>query len=127
MAKSNANEPTETYVEFVVPLLPPSVNHYVKHSRAGRHYVTAEAKAFKEAVKILGPKFMVGNKKSIYATKFIFELGKGIKGDGSNFLKVLEDALVDAGIIHSDAAIMQQHWFKKRAALSSTRIIVWKL
>jgi crossover junction endodeoxyribonuclease RusA len=90
-------------VHITVPLVPPSVNHYVKHTRAGKHYVTKEAKAFKEAVIILAPrnvKFAEG-----YAVVLSVFLGAGARGDVDNFGKCALDALVSAGIIHSDAAI----------------------
>lgn len=32
-------------------------------------------------------------------------LGHGQKGDGDNFWKVIADGLVEAGVIHSDAAV----------------------
>src|SRR5579885_1867509 len=37
---------------ITVPLVAPSCNHYVKHTRKGRHYVTSEATAFKEALRL---------------------------------------------------------------------------
>lgn len=88
---------------FSVPLIPPSVNHYVKHTRSGKHYVTAEARAFKQAVAI----FASG--RSISAKEYSLEIrvffGKGQKGDGDNLFKVPADGLKECGAIHSDAAI----------------------
>jgi crossover junction endodeoxyribonuclease RusA len=89
-------------VSFTVPLVPPSVNSYVRHSR-GRHYVTREAKAFKEAVAILargqttrGDGYWIG---------IAIFLGKAQRGDLDNFAKVVLDALVKAAVIDSDAKV----------------------
>jgi Holliday junction resolvase RusA-like endonuclease len=101
-------------MKFTVPLVPPSVNHYVKHTRKGRHYVTAEARAFKEAVAI----FARGNSVAAetYAVGIGIFLGKRMRGDLDNFLKVTLDALVSARVIHSDAAITSLSISKARDA-----------
>lgn len=93
----------ERRISFTVPLVPPSVNHYVKHTRKGRHYVTKEAVAFKEAVAI------ISRRRSIVAQQYqVFigvYLGKGMRGDIDNYLKVALDSLVSAGVIDSDANV----------------------
>lgn len=103
---------TAKRVSFTVPLVPPSVNHYVKHTRSGRHYVTKEAKAFKEAVAI----FARG--KSAIAKRYEVEiaifLAKRQRGDGDNFAKCVLDSLVSAGVIHSDAAVKKVSITKDR-------------
>jgi len=38
------NEPNR--LQFEIPMLPPSVNHYVQHKAQGVHVKTAQAKAF---------------------------------------------------------------------------------
>jgi crossover junction endodeoxyribonuclease RusA len=90
-------------ITFTVPLVPPSVNHYVKHTRNGRHYVTKEAKAFKEAVVLLAPRHVKPAKR--YRVVLSVFLGAGARGDADNFGKCPIDALVSAGVIHSDAAV----------------------
>ncbi len=95
-----------TELSFTVPLVPPSVNHYVKHTRSGRHYVTKEGIAYKFAVKVYAAGLSVTAKK--YALSVIVYLGKGQRGDGDNFFKCIGDGLKDAGVIHSDAAV--KHW-----------------
>lgn len=110
---------------FTVPgLTPPSVNHYVKHTRSGRHYVTKEAKAFKEAV------VLFARGKAVIAERFGLEvwiyLGHGKRGDGDNFFKVLADSLVQAGVIHSDAAVDDWILHKRRDRTNArTEIRVW--
>lgn len=90
-------------VSFTVPLTPPSVNHYVKHTRTGRHYITAEGKAFKQAVAIFARGESVTAKR--YALEVTVYFGKGQKGDGDNLWKCIGDGLKEAGVIRSDAAV----------------------
>lgn len=93
-AKPKARE--SGVVSFTVPLVPPGVNNYVKHTRSGRHYVTAEAKAFKDAVVILARgHFVIGRDFEVEATIY---LGHKQKGDVDNFAKLILDALADAGV-----------------------------
>jgi crossover junction endodeoxyribonuclease RusA len=101
-------------ISFTVPLVPPSVNGYVRHTKKGGHYVTAEAKAFKEAVAL----FARGKSVSAESYRVSVELfyGKGVRGDLDNRAKVTLDALVDAGVIHSDAAIRELNMKKHRDA-----------
>lgn len=99
-------------LEFTVPLVPPSVNHYVKHTRSGRHYVTPEGRAFKKAVGLFVAGRSVGARRyKLEATVF---LGHGQRGDGDNFWKVIADGLVEAGAIHSDAAVDDWILHKRR-------------
>jgi crossover junction endodeoxyribonuclease RusA len=90
-------------VTIVVPLVPPSVNSYVRHTRKGGHYVTAEAKAFKEAVAFLSCGHSVTAKR--YKVHIDVYLGKGMRGDLDNFAKIPIDSLVYAGVISSDSNI----------------------
>ena len=80
---------------LTVPLIPPSVNHYAKHTRQGKHYVTPEAKAFKDAVAIFNRgNFTQG--KTFYVTIAVI-LGAGDSGDVDNFPKLVLDGLKDCG------------------------------
>lgn len=99
-------------ISFTVPLIPPSANHYVKHTRKGKHYVTAKAKAFKEAVAIFGKDAHLSHKR--YQVDIHLYLPKGMRGDIDNFAKVTLDSLVSAGIIDSDAGIEALHMHKFR-------------
>lgn len=101
--KALITQPRE--VSFTVPLVPPSVNHYVKHTRSGRHYVTKEAQAFKEAVALFSRGAHIEAK--AYAVTLDIYLAAGQKGDIDNFPKCPLDGLRDAGVIRSDAAINQ--------------------
>lgn len=95
--------PAAAAVAFYVPLVPPGVNHYARHTRAGAHYQTGEAKAFKEAVAVLargrGVRF------ESYAVCIAVYLAKGQRLDCDGGLKVTIDALEAAGVIDTDARV----------------------
>lgn len=103
--------PPVTEVSFTVPLVPPSVNSYVRHSR-GRHYVTKEAQAFKEAIGICARGANCAAEE--YQVEAHIYLGKGDRGDIDNFAKVILDGLVSAFVIKSDAAIRRLTLEKSR-------------
>jgi Holliday junction resolvase RusA-like endonuclease len=95
-------------ISFTVPLTPPSVNHYkVPVWNMRRFYVTPEATAYMDAIKL----FSRGQK--VEAKEYAFDVtvyfGKGQKGDGDNLWKVIADGLKKAGVIRSDAAV--KDWF----------------
>lgn len=83
-------------IKFTVPLVPPGVNNYVRHTRSGRHYVTAEAKAFKEAVILFARRQAILGK--AFEVEAIVYLGHKQKGDVDNFGKLILDALAEGGI-----------------------------
>lgn len=104
-------------LEFTIPLVPPSVNMYVRHVCKGRfavHYVTPQAKSFWEAVAICSRRQKVGDDKSEFDIIITVYLGKGQKLDWDNIPKCVGDGLTKAGVIHSDAAIMQGLVRKRR-------------
>jgi crossover junction endodeoxyribonuclease RusA len=112
-------------VEIIVPLLPPSVNHYVKHTRNGRHYVTKEAAAFKDAVALFSKGQQI--RLEAYYIEIWFNLGKGVKLDLDNAPKLVLDGLVAAGVIHSDAAVTDLTLHKRRNwKQESTQITIWQ-
>lgn len=110
------------HVEFTVPLLAPSSNHYVKHTHIGRHYVTGEARAFFDAVRLYARGQFV--RFPWYAVEVWVTLGPKLKGDADNYLKCGLDALVKAGVIDSDAKVTDLEIHKRRGKESSTRYYV---
>jgi Holliday junction resolvase RusA-like endonuclease len=97
------NEFQVTHLQLTIPLTPPSVNHYKKRARSGHWFVTEAAKAFKAHIwHAAGGRFLKAKRYGLEATVY---LGKGSKGDGDNFWKVIADGLKDAQVIHSDAAV----------------------
>ena len=86
---------TPTSLSFTVPLVPPSVNMYVRHSRKGAHVVTKEALAFKEAVAVLcRGRYATGRE---FAVALHITLGKGDRGDVDNYPKLCLDGLAACG------------------------------
>lgn len=83
-------------ITFTVPLVPPSVNHYVKHTRNGRRYVTDEASAFKDSVAIAASGLYVRAKR--FQVTLVIVLGKGDRGDVDNFPKLVLDGMAGCGI-----------------------------
>jgi len=100
-----------TTVNITVQGIPPSANHYVKHSR-GRHFRTPEAEAFIWAVAIAAGSQQIRAK--CYVVSIGVYMGKGDRGDVDNFPKVCLDALVKARVIDSDAKIITLHVYKVR-------------
>ena len=87
-----------------VPLIPPSVNHYIKHTRSGRHYKTGEAQAFKDEIALAVKGRYV---ESIYLSVIIsVTLGTGERGDVDNFPKLVLDALADCGVFRNSKGII---------------------
>lgn len=111
-------------IEFTVPLIPPSANHYVKHTRNGRHYVTAEAIAFKQAVALYAKNRQVRH--PWYSIEITLHLAAKQKLDIDNCAKVILDGLVQAEIIDSDAKVTMLRLVKKRCPENPrTCIAIW--
>ncbi len=83
-------------IAFTVPLVPPNLNHYLRHTRDGRHYVTAEAKAFKSAVAICGRHHHVSGKTFMVSIKIV--LGPKQRMDVDGGVKLVLDGLADYGV-----------------------------
>lgn len=107
-----------------IPLVPPTVNHYKKpalfpRKRGGPPVpgmrLTKQAIAYKAAVAIfargdtLAPATESERRKTRYMLVATVYLGYKQRGDGDNFWKCLADGLVEAGVIHSDAAVTKWH------------------
>lgn len=101
-----------TDLSFTVPLTPPSVNRYVRHTRSGRHYVSKEALAFKQAVAIFAKGRSVEAK--LYQLDIHIFYGKGERGDLDNRAKCVLDGLQDAGVIKTDSAVAALNMGKHR-------------
>ena len=104
-------------LELLIPgLTPPSVNHAWKHRRIGNHiatYKTATAKSFAAAVvliaagRTIAPECEKARAKVKYRVCVTAFLGKGVRLDADNQLKVSLDALTACGVIHSDARVAE--------------------
>lgn len=112
-------------LDIVVPLVPPSVNHYKMPLPGGRRgcYVTPEAKQFKAAVAALSRGSVRADWYEVTVTIYF---GKDQRGDADNCLKVPLDALVDARIITTDSrvkphAIPERDWDNPRTEIKIRR------
>jgi Holliday junction resolvase RusA-like endonuclease len=103
---------------ITVPLIPPSVNHYKMRTRRGVTFVSDEAKAYKLAVYYHSLRSSTDPLKRFDSGNLSVEVtvyqGKGDKGDVDNYAKCVLDGLVEAGVIHSDAAITDLILRKRR-------------
>ena len=101
---------------FAVPGIPPSSNSYVRHTRTGRHYITAEARRFEQTVELIAK--CVRNEASYRDAYALSEakrvrleisvyLGKGQRRDWDNCPKLIGDALQNACVIRNDAVIAE--------------------
>lgn len=90
-------------LHLVIPLIPPSVNHYKLRHTWGKTTVSKQATAFKWAVAVFAQGTVV--QAEFYEVEARVYFAKGGKGDGDNLWKCIGDGLKDAGVIRSDAAV----------------------
>lgn len=89
----------ETSITFSMPMLPPSVNHYVLHPAEGVHIKSKEAKAFERDFPLWSRgRYVTGENFSV-AIQFI--PGKKQKGDVDNRNKCLLDCIAKAGMLRN--------------------------
>lgn len=109
---------------FTVPLIPPSANRYVRHARDGRHYRTAEARAWDAAVAACSSGLVPLRECYSYIVHIELRLAKGQRLDADNAMKCTLDACQRARLITSDAAVSEIHLIKLRDGSGSTRIMI---
>jgi hypothetical protein len=112
--------PIETAVHFIVPyLIPPSANHYKERCfyigkdgyRHAGYKLSKIAQAYREAVAIfaggrtVAPLATSERRKVRYAVRIDVYLGHKARLDHDNAWKVGQDALMYAGVIHSDSCV----------------------
>lgn len=98
-------------VTFEVPLLPPSVNHYLCQGKTRQgspiRFRTSEAKAYIEAVCICSGKTpATGGDFYEIGLVYYIERAKFLRVDENNFDKVAIDALQTAGVITDDRYVI---------------------
>jgi Holliday junction resolvase RusA-like endonuclease len=99
-------------MKFVIPMEAPTGNMYVRHTRAGRHYITKEASAWFAAVFMIARGSTVEGK--AHEVSYTVFQGAKKKGDVDNYAKTILDALVKAGVLKSDASVVSLHCHKLR-------------
>lgn len=104
-----------TELSLTIPLEPPSGNHYKSFRVIGKHaswYLTKAAKAWHEAVAAIAAGREVAGK--AHAISYTVHQGHGSRGDVDNYAKVILDGLVKAGVLKSDASVVELHAHKRR-------------
>lgn len=106
-------------LKVIIPLTPPSVNHYMKHrvmmvngKSTVSSYPSAEAKAWWQAVAICfsGRSFTAKD----FEIAYVVYQGSKERGDVDNYSKCIFDALVKAEVIDTDHKIYAMHGYKER-------------
>lgn len=103
---------------FRLPLVPPSVNHYVDHGKG--HKLTPAAQAFRRAFMQVLPAKIRGTGVTSASRRFAVTLrinpGPGGKGDIDNYSKLIYDCCAAAGMFLdgkgkelSDACVKESH------------------
>lgn len=97
--------------DFKIPMLPPSVNHYVTHG-GGFHRKSAEAKAFERDFTLFSGGNQVTGER--FAVTFKFFPGPKQKGDVDNRNKVLLDCIARAGMLrNAKGKELSDAWVKR--------------
>ena len=115
---------TRAHIKIVIPGIPPSVNMYVRHTKAGKHYKSNASRGFydsaiqlsREALNKFGELLpAAGTVEAMqYEIMIVFYYAKGERGDLDNKAKIPIDALVAAGVINSDARVTQMMMARHR-------------
>lgn len=87
------------YLEIALPY-PPSVNHYWRHTKAGKHYISKEGKAFRAKVLNICKQFDPFN--GPVKIKIHVYYPDNRSRDPDNLQKALFDALTASGLIKDD-------------------------
>lgn len=86
-------------VTLVIPMLPPSVNTYTRHTRSGRHYKSAETEAWEWAfASLCGHEWVEGERFFVHIT---YTFGPKQHPDIDNLQKCVLDAIAKAGMLRS--------------------------
>lgn len=105
-------------VNIVIPLTPPSANHYKIPTRReqedGRriYKYTPEAKAWFKAFKIFAKNQTISG--SQHRVEFCVYRGKGERGDIDNYTKCVLDGLQKSHVIRNDDSVVELHCYKER-------------
>lgn len=106
-------------VKIVIPMEPMGVNHYVRHTRSGRHYKTPEAISFEQIGAIACRGFSVCSK--AYSVTINIYQGAKKKGDIDGYAKQVLDLLATNGVLldkngkrSTDAHVTELHMTKQR-------------
>lgn len=99
---------------IAIPLLPPSVNHYVEHLANGIHRKTRAAKAWENSFPIFSQGLYVVSESKRFAVTLRYRMGPKDRGDVDNYNKLPLDCIAKAGMLHnSKHEQMSDAWVKR--------------
>lgn len=87
------------WLEIALPY-PPSVNHYWRHTRSGKHYISKEGKTFRQEVLKISKQFTPFNGAVRIEMEVYYPDER--PRDPDNIQKALFDSLVASGLIQDD-------------------------
>jgi Holliday junction resolvase RusA-like endonuclease len=102
----------ETSLIIVIPMLPPSVNHYLEHPTEGVHIKSAAAKAWERDWPIFARgQFITGER---FAVILRYTFGPGDRGDVDNFNKLPLDCAAKSGMFrNAKGEWLSDAWVKR--------------
>jgi Holliday junction resolvase RusA-like endonuclease len=88
---------------FILPMLPPSVNHYIEHPAKGVHRKSATTVAWERDFNAMLPanirgEYVTGNR---FSVMLVFIPGPGDRGDVDNRNKLVLDCCAKAGMMRN--------------------------
>jgi Holliday junction resolvase RusA-like endonuclease len=97
---------------LVIPMLPPSVNHYIEHPTAGVHRKSKAALAWERDWPIFSRgQFITGER---FAVILRYTFGPGDRFDVDNLNKVVLDCVAKSGMIrNAKGTWLSDAWFKR--------------
>lgn len=100
--------------DFVIPMLPPSVNAYVRHPAAGVHIKSPAAKAWERDWPLFSRGMYVVSTSGRFAVTLEFTPGPSDKGDVDNRNKCVLDCIARAGMLRDKKGKnCSDAWIKK--------------
>ena len=90
-----------TRIQFSMPTLPPSVNHYIQHPKTGVHIKSKDAKAFGDQFPIFARDLFVQSESGRFAVTLEYTPGPGDSGDVDNYNKLPLDCAAKRGMFRN--------------------------
>lgn len=110
------------YLEICLPY-PPSVNHYWKHTRQGRHYISKAGRAFKSIATEICQQFVPFEGPVEIKIEIYFPDNR--PRDLDNLPKGIFDSLVGAGLIKDDnRKIIRKYSIEEKGVIKNGRTIL---
>ena len=112
------------WLEIALPY-PPSVNHYWRHTRSGRHYISEAGRKFKaEALQILQQFDPFIGAVAVHLEVYYPD---NRNRDPDNINKGLFDSLVSSGLIQDDNNKIVQDFCSKNCGIKKGGMVVVKI